>query len=229
MNKYHLKKTKYILLKERVQMDMEKENEPKLAKTSAQLFKKELAAMKERAHIVEKMHKNIIDPKYLRMKVEESLYKILEDKKKSVNLEKSIFNYTVKLATNLSIPKSWENADFKKIYTKKARSVTGNLKNANNMDFKNKVKSGEHKVRDIPGMTNYEIFTELYKPIMEKIKQKELARLANNHEQEDGCGMFKCGKCKKSNTTYYSLQTRGADEPMTNYITCLVCANRWKD
>ena len=39
---------------------------------------------------------------------------------------------------------------------------------------------------------------------------------------------FKCYKCKKRQCTYYQLQTRSADEPMTTFVTCLICGNRWK-
>jgi transcription elongation factor S-II len=41
-------------------------------------------------------------------------------------------------------------------------------------------------------------------------------------------GFFSCRKCHNRNTTYYQMQTRGADEPMTNFITCLDCGNNWK-
>ncbi|GMT16473.1 hypothetical protein PFISCL1PPCAC_7770, partial [Pristionchus fissidentatus] len=40
--------------------------------------------------------------------------------------------------------------------------------------------------------------------------------------------MFKCGKCNKKNCTYTQLQTRSADEPMTTFVFCLECGNRWK-
>ena len=47
--------------------------------------------------------------------------------------------------------------------------------------------------------------------------------------QDDVCeGIFQCRKCGSKKTTYYSLQTRSADEPMTNFITCVACKNRWK-
>ncbi len=39
---------------------------------------------------------------------------------------------------------------------------------------------------------------------------------------------FKCKRCKSRKTTYYEMQTRSADEPMTIFITCLTCGNRWK-
>ena len=41
-------------------------------------------------------------------------------------------------------------------------------------------------------------------------------------------GMFKCGRCKSTKTTHYQQQTRSADEPMTVFITCTECGNRWK-
>ena len=39
---------------------------------------------------------------------------------------------------------------------------------------------------------------------------------------------FHCRKCKKNLCTYYQLQTRSADEPMTTFVTCLSCGNNWK-
>jgi transcription elongation factor S-II len=39
---------------------------------------------------------------------------------------------------------------------------------------------------------------------------------------------FTCKKCKSKKTTYYQQQTRGADEPMTNFVSCLECGNKWK-
>jgi DNA-directed RNA polymerase subunit M/transcription elongation factor TFIIS len=39
---------------------------------------------------------------------------------------------------------------------------------------------------------------------------------------------FKCSKCKGTRTTFYALQTRSADEPMTLFVTCLTCGKRWR-
>lgn len=33
---------------------------------------------------------------------------------------------------------------------------------------------------------------------------------------------FQCGKCKKRQTSYYQMQTRSADEPMTTFVICQV-------
>ena len=39
---------------------------------------------------------------------------------------------------------------------------------------------------------------------------------------------FKCRKCHSKKCTYMQVQTRTADEPMTTFVTCIDCGNRWK-
>lgn len=41
-------------------------------------------------------------------------------------------------------------------------------------------------------------------------------------------GIHTCGKCKSKKTYSYQLQTRSSDEPMTNFVTCASCGNKWK-
>jgi transcription elongation factor S-II len=47
------------------------------------------------------------------------------------------------------------------------------------------------------------------------------------HAKTDG--FYTCKKCGSKHTTYFQMQTRGADEPMTNFITCINCGNKWKN
>ncbi|KAG8929841.1 RNA polymerase II elongation factor [Tulasnella sp. 418] len=47
-------------------------------------------------------------------------------------------------------------------------------------------------------------------------------------EQEAETDAFKCGRCKQRKTRYRQAQTRSADEPMTTFVTCTNCGNRWK-
>ena len=39
---------------------------------------------------------------------------------------------------------------------------------------------------------------------------------------------FTCGKCRGSNVTYTTAQTRSADEPATAFFFCVTCSNRWR-
>ncbi len=57
--------------------------------------------------------------------------------------------------------------------------------------------------------------------------QKESIILGAN-KAEEASDMFRCNKCQQRKCTYYQMQTRSADEPMTSFITCLNCGNRWK-
>ena len=51
----------------------------------------------------------------------------------------------------------------------------------------------------------------------------------NNSEDESkkGSDLFLCSKCKKRNTSIEERQVRSADEPATQFITCLECGNKW--
>jgi transcription elongation factor S-II len=90
----------------------------------------------------------------------------------------------------------------------------------------NKVISGEIKAQEIAFMTHQEIFPEKWEDL---IKAKSI-RDKNKFEQnlEAATDTFTCRKCKSKKCTYYQMQTRSADEPMTIFVTCIDCGNRWK-
>lgn len=46
--------------------------------------------------------------------------------------------------------------------------------------------------------------------------------------QEVATDDFTCPKCHQKKCTFYQLQTRAADEPMTTFVTCVNCGKRWK-
>ena len=41
-------------------------------------------------------------------------------------------------------------------------------------------------------------------------------------------GMYTCGRCGSQKIKNSEAQTRSADEPMTQFFTCLDCGNRWR-
>jgi DNA-directed RNA polymerase subunit M/transcription elongation factor TFIIS len=68
----------------------------------------------------------------------------------------------------------------------------------------------------------------LYAQTQEKLKMRDLKLEEARREEENYNGILKCGKCKSLKTTYYQLQTRSADEPMTTFVTCKGCGHKWK-
>lgn len=125
------------------------------------------------------------------------------------NMEVCIYNYTIHECNKLNIVKDWSNYNFKHLYVNKAVEVIHRLRMNDNL------------AAEIVNQLKYE--KALINPLFEKTEG-----VSNSSTTEDMDGMFKCNKCKTYNTTYYSLQTRSADEPMTNFITCMTCKRRWK-
>ncbi|KAI4306567.1 hypothetical protein L6164_029832 [Bauhinia variegata] len=110
----------------------------------------------------------------------------------------------------------------------KYRSLMFNLKDQNNPDFRRKVLTGVVKPEWLLNMTSEEMASERRKKENEQIKQKALFECERGLQPKATTDQFKCGRCGQRKTTYYQIQTRSADEPMTTYVTCVVCNNRWK-
>ena len=148
---------------------------------------------------------------------------------RGAKLEKIVFNWAIDECLGIGAECTWISSKFRHIYNVKVRSLLFNLSNETNPKFINDVKNGVHRLKDLPFMTKFEIYPELWNPIIEQRKQKELFNLMLDKELKEMVGMFKCPECNCSCTSFYSVQTRSADEPMTNYITCHACDYRWKD
>ena len=88
------------------------------------------------------------------------------------------------------------------------------------------VSNGEIKAHEIAFMTHQELMPEKW---TELIKAKSI-RDKNKFEQkvEAMTDAFRCRKCKSRECTYYEMQCRSADEPMSCFVTCCNCGNRWK-
>ncbi|KAI3458422.1 hypothetical protein Pfo_015085 [Paulownia fortunei] len=110
----------------------------------------------------------------------------------------------------------------------KYRSVIFNIKDANNPDFRRKVLLGDFEPRAILELTPEEMASDARQVQNEKIKQKALFNSERAAAPKASTNEFTCGRCKKKETTYYQMQTRSADEPMTTYVTCVNCGNHWK-
>ena len=162
------------------------------------------------------------NPESFRNNIRKKLNDILENEKNSINLEKGIFNFALKESDRYKIIKKWDNKKFVQIYVDHLRSIMLNLKG----DILQQIKDGTVKPHTVAFMTHQELCPEKWHTLIEaKVKRDKNKFEVNMSAATD---TFTCRKCKGNKCTYYEMQTRSADEPMTCYVSCLTCGNRWK-
>ena len=167
--------------------------------------------------------RKIANPEQFRLNIRKKLDEILENEKHSTNLEKGIFNYSLKEASIRKVVKKWDNIYFVQIYLDRLRSIYVNFKNPTILD---QIKNETIKAHSVAFMTHQEMQPDKWKELIDQKILKDKNKFENNVEASTDT--FTCRKCKQNKCTYYQMQTRSADEPMTCYISCCVCGNRWK-
>ena len=162
----------------------------------------------------------------LRRKVISELTTLVDEVSKGTNIERSIYNWTIRTATSNRIVKSWECNMFKDIYIGKASSVIDNINPMScigNPNLLRKIIKNEIEPSYLVDMKPHELYPEHWKKILER--QQNTA--TDKEKEKEYTDQFKCRKCKMRKCTYYMLQTRSADEPMTTYVQCINCGNKW--
>jgi DNA-directed RNA polymerase subunit M/transcription elongation factor TFIIS len=83
------------------------------------------------------------------------------------------------------------------------------------------MKNREIQAHKLAFMTHQEMSPEKWDKLIEDKKIRD----ENKYEPklEASTDKFTCRKCYSKKCTYYQLQTRSADEPMTTFVTCLDC------
>ncbi|KAK9458934.1 transcription factor S-II, central domain-containing protein [Lipomyces oligophaga] len=113
-------------------------------------------------------------------------------------------------------------------YRSKMRSLFLNLKDPKNPKLRLRVVSGEISAERLYKMTPQEMASEELKSEIKRLEQKNLFNAQGAKEERAVTDRFTCGKCKQKKVSYYQMQTRSADEPLTTFCTCENCGNRWK-
>lgn len=145
------------------------------------------------------------------------------------DLEVGIYNWAIEYSTQHKIIKNWKNPRFTKIYIEKARSIVSNIDSQGYLDNKRlltRLNEKEFTPHEIAFMKPENVFPEMWKNTVDAYMKK----YENAYERKDVVvsSLFRCGKCKKKECTYFEAQTRSADEGATVFVSCLNCGNKWK-
>ena len=165
----------------------------------------------------------IKEPDIFRKNIVSKLDIVIKNDKISNNLEKGIYNYAIKTAEEKKILKKWENEHFVNLYLQKLKTIIFNLKNE---EVYNKLTKKEIKAHELAFMSHQDMRPDIWNELIELKKIKDENKFSPKIEASTDD--FTCSKCKSKKCTFYQLQTRSADEPMTTFVTCLNCGKRWK-
>jgi len=140
-----------------------------------------------------------------------------------LNMEKGVFNYTIRECNFRKLVKKWENPAFTQIYVDRLRVIFNNLDMQVVIDG---LRSGEILPQTVAFMTHQEFQPDKWNPLIEKKTKRDASKC--DKKVGASTAMFTCSRCKSKNCTYYEMQTRSADEPATIFVTCLNCDKHWR-
>ena len=173
-------------------------------------------------------HSRDIDPrliKYAKKEINraESVLKINElliDLRLSIGIEKGIFEFSLLHVYMNSLNTPFIGA----VYRDKLFDILVNLdtnnKQVNNRNLKANIIEGKIKPEVVAFMSPEQLHPKRWSELILKIKNREDKE--NNMATTD---LYKCKKCKERKCKVTQLQTRSSDEPVTTFVTCLVCYN----
>jgi DNA-directed RNA polymerase subunit M/transcription elongation factor TFIIS len=164
----------------------------------------------------------IENPDNFRNNITGKLNDRFNDLKISKNVEKGLFNYSLKEADQRKIIKKWDNKLFVLIYLNHLKSMLTNLTDK----WVDDIKNGTIKPHVFAFMNHQEFNHDKWKPLIDIKSKRDKNKFEVN--MAAATDTFTCRKCKGKNCTYYLQQVRSADEPMTVFVQCIDCGQRWK-
>lgn len=147
----------------------------------------------------------------------------------AAELEHHIYNTSLQLAVKRHVSKTWSQPLFVELYSSVARNVVGNL-NPNsyiqNKELYARFREKKVSLEEITNFTFSDLYPEIWKDLSIRQFEREKRQLEGNKSM--ATDQFECKRCHKRECTYYELQTRSADEPMTIFIQCVNCGKHWR-
>ncbi|XP_070300186.1 transcription elongation factor A protein 3 isoform X9 [Salvelinus sp. IW2-2015] len=113
-------------------------------------------------------------------------------------------------------------------YKNRVRSRISNLKDPKNPGLRRNVLAGGIELRRFAIMSAEEMASDELKQLRNNLTKEAIREHQLSKTSGTISDLFQCSKCNKKNCTYNQMQTRSADEPMTTFVLCNECGNRWK-
>jgi DNA-directed RNA polymerase subunit M/transcription elongation factor TFIIS len=139
-------------------------------------------------------------------------------------IEGGVMKKTIEFCLEKNIIPHFMNQIFVKLYKCNAIMNYSHMRQFEHI--RRRLLSGDLKGWELPYLSHYEINPEGWRNLQEMQDRREEKQLEGNKAL--ATDQFKCRACGKRECTYYQMQTRSADEPMTTFINCMNCGNRWK-
>ena len=115
-------------------------------------------------------------------------------------------------------------------YTNRVLEILHNIKDKDNIEFREGIVNGEIKPEELATMDEVKMLNKEKRKELDKTIEDKVNESRSDWDKKHSkvlSGVYKC-KCGSDKTTQFEMQTRSADEPMTIFITCVECGNRWR-
>ena len=145
-----------------------------------------------------------------------------------VKLEGIIYASSLSTSDKNDIRKVWSSQPYRDVYFAIGRRLIGNLSPhmyVGNRGLWERYSAGELTLEQIANQNFYELCPEVWEKMVDRQAKRERIMLEGDFSR--ATDRWQCNGCKQRKCTYYELQTRSADEPMTIFIQCLNCGKRW--
>lgn len=142
-----------------------------------------------------------------------------------INIEVSIYNYTINEAIQHEIVRKPTHSPFIVAYNNRLRSVWWNIQA--HTQLYDALSTGTLLPQSLETMTHVEMNMDKWKKEIDAKFKRERFQYTNT--QQACTNAYTCIKCKSTRCTFYTMQIRSSDEPMTVFVACLECGKNWCD
>lgn len=161
----------------------------------------------------------------VRVKIAELLSKAIQDKLENKYSSKAAEYTAIEIERELyELFRARPTADE---YKARFRCLYSNLGGAGNHDLRRAVLDGEVGVPELCRMSSEEMMSTTQREEKARL-EAWLLRERTLTGPKAMTSEFRCNRCGHRETSYYQMQTRSGDEPMTLFVECCNCGNRWK-